>query len=269
VEKHIQNTLLKCATFQLEKAPKIYTGKKVERGVHYYEKNSKPVIYHLIMANDISEAGEEYNPYTIKYIQDSIQYLTDLTSFDIIETLKERFITLSKDYFENPISKSELMDNKSIFQNKRLSIQKCNKGKIDLQLKCCLIDELGFSNLKGNGFEPNYNYYIKDDQIIVRVEAPGNSTIESNLEYIGEYTTIKLKGTKNKDKEPKEIEQNIFNSREIGNFSLDIPLKTEEYLIKNELPKIEKKNGIFIIYFKLEEKQSKVKRYNSNKEDEI
>ena len=136
-------------------------------------------------------------------------------------------------------------------------------------LKLCFIDELGFSNFKSNGFEPNYNYYIKDDQIIVRVEAPGNSTIESSLKYIGEYTTIILKGNKNKDKEPEKLEQNIFNSREIGNFSLDIPLKTEEYLVKNDLPKIEKKNGIFIIYFKLEEKQSKVVRYNSNKEDEI
>ena len=136
-------------------------------------------------------------------------------------------------------------------------------------LKLCSIDELGFSNFKSNGLEPNYNYYIKDDQIIVRVEAPGNSTIESNVEQIGEYTTIKLTGTKNKDKEPEELEENIFNSREIGNFSLDIPLKTEEYLIKNELPKIEKKNGIFIISFKLEEKQSNAGRYNSNIEDEI
>jgi len=136
-------------------------------------------------------------------------------------------------------------------------------------LKLCSIDELGFSNFKSNEFEPNYNYYIKDDQLIVRVEAPGNSTIESSIKHIGEYTTIKLKGSKNKDKEPEELEQNIFNSREIGNFSLDIPLKTEEYLIKNELPKIEKKNGIFILSFKLEEKESKVIKYNSNQEDEI
>ena len=136
-------------------------------------------------------------------------------------------------------------------------------------LKLCPIDELGFSNFKSNEFEPNYNYYIKDDQIIVRVEAPGNTTIESSLEHIGEYTIIKLKGAKKKDKEPEELEQNIFNSREIGNFSLDIPLITEEYLIKNELPKIGKKNGIFILSFKLEEKQSKVNIYNSNQEDEI
>ena len=136
-------------------------------------------------------------------------------------------------------------------------------------LKLCSIDELGFSNFKSNEFEPNYNYYKKDDQIIVRVEAPGNSTIESKFDYIGEYTTIKIKGTKSKDKEPEMLEQNIFNSREIGNFSLDIPLKTEEYLVKNELPKIEKKNGIFILSFKLEEKLSKVNRYNSTQEEEI
>ena len=50
---------------------------------------------------------------------------------------------------------------------------------------------------------------------------------------------------------------------------MKIPLKTEEYLIKNELPKIEMKNGVFILYFKLEEKPNKIGRYNLNKEDEI
>ena len=256
VEKHIQNTLLKCATFQLEKAPKIYTGKKVERGVHYYEKNSKPVIYHLIMANDISEAGEEYNPYTIKYIQDSIQYLTDLTSFDIIETLKERFITLSKDYFENPISKSELMDNKSIFQNKRLSIQKCNKGKIDLQLKCCLIDELGFSNFKGNGFIPKYNYFQDEDKICLRVEVPGNYNINcGKIKHRGEYTIIPITGEKKRDKIPQKIEDNIFTTREFGKFEVNIYLQTDKYDIKTDRFEKNAMNGVAIFTFELQKEK--------------
>ena len=72
VEKHIENVLLKCATFKLEKAEKFNTGLETENGVHYYEKGSKPIIYHLIMANDISDAGEYYNPFTIKFIENSL-----------------------------------------------------------------------------------------------------------------------------------------------------------------------------------------------------
>jgi HSP20 family molecular chaperone IbpA len=136
-------------------------------------------------------------------------------------------------------------------------------------LKKCYIDELGFSNFKANGLEPKYNYYKKDDQIIIRIELPGNCSIETSIDYVENYTVIKINGTKSKDKEPKELEQNIFNSRENGKFYLKILLKTEEYLIKNEPPKIEKKEGIFILSFKLDEKIDKVSKYNYKEEEEI
>ena len=63
-------------------------------------------------------------------------------------------------------------------------------------MKKCLIDELGFSNLRNNGFEPLYNYYKKDNSIIIRVEGPGNCSIKPKKEYSGEYTIIKLVGEK-------------------------------------------------------------------------
>ena len=122
----------------------------------------------------------------------------------------------------------------------------------DLKLKKCLIDELGFSNLRTNGFEPTYNYYKKDNKLIVKVEAPGKSSIKTQIKHEQEYTFIRLIGIKKKDKEPEKIEDNIFNSREIGNFLLNIPLKTDEYLIKNEKPKIEQIKGIFVIEFQLD-----------------
>ena len=108
VENHIENVLLKCATFKLEKSEKIHINNNNIDGVHYYEKNSKPIIYHLILANDLSDAGEYYNPYTIKFIENSFSFLTDLKSFDIIDSLKERFVNTSKDYFESPILKDNL-----------------------------------------------------------------------------------------------------------------------------------------------------------------
>ena len=153
------------------------------------------------------------------------------------------------------------------FDNKENKFIKLIKEK-NVTLKKCLIDELGFSNLKANGFEPTYNYYKKDDKIIIRVEAPGNSSIKSNVDSVGEYKIIRLKGNKKKDKEPDKLEDNLFNSRESGLFSLDIPLKNEDFLLKNELPTYSEKRGVFIIEFKLEEKKID-KGFEVNEDDEI
>ena len=104
--------------------------------------------------------------------------------------------------------------------------------------------------MRSNGFEPKYNFYkeTKDniDKIVVRVEAPGNSDIESTVEYIGENTMIKLHGYKKQDISPKKLDDNLYNIREFGFYSIEIPLKTEEYMIKNRPPTMTKKNGLLI-----------------------
>ncbi len=71
----------------------------------------------------------------------------------------------------------------------------------EIKLKKCLVDELGFSNLKGNDFEPNYNYYKNNNKIIIIVEAPWNCTIVRLIDYSGEYIIIRLNGKKKEDKE--------------------------------------------------------------------
>ena len=57
-------------------------------------KSFKDYYYHLIIVNDISDAGEYNNSYTIKFNENKFQYII------YYRILKERFITLSKDYFE-------------------------------------------------------------------------------------------------------------------------------------------------------------------------
>ena len=64
---------------------------------------------------------------------------------------------------------------------------------------------------------------------IVRVEIPGNCEVWSKIEIQGEYNMIKIFGEKIKDKEPANLEQNIYNSRESGRLVLEIPLKLSEY----------------------------------------
>ena len=99
---------------------------------------------------------------------------------------------------------------------------------------------------------------------MVRIEALGNCNIESSIEYSGEYTIIKLTGEKKQDREPIKIEDNLFSSREIGKFSLDIPLKAESFLIKNEKPKCEQKNGLIIL-----EKKGKKDKFSLDDKNKV
>ena len=192
------------------------------------QKNSK--IYHLILANEDSEAGNYYNEYTLKFIENTYQNIINPESFDIIESIKERFIELSKDIIENNGNKIELKDFENIEEMKDKKIKLNNPST--MVLKKCIIDELGFSNLRNNGFEPKYNYFRKDDSLFIRVEGAGNCSFGYEIDFIGEYTLINLSGEKKKDKEPEKLEDNIYNNREFRKFNLVIPLNDKEYKIK-------------------------------------
>ena len=72
--------------------------------------------------------------------------------------------------------------------------------------------------------------------------------------YSGEYTIIRLKGNKKIDKEPEKLEDNIHNTREFGDFTLDTSLITEECVLKNEKLNIVGQKGLIIIEFKLDKK---------------
>jgi hypothetical protein len=101
VQEYIEDYLLKSATFHLEKGHKINTSQNSETGEYYYEKNSDPKIFHFIYANEGSEAGDYYNSFTLKSFENSYINVTDLKCFDIIESIKERFIEISKEIIEN------------------------------------------------------------------------------------------------------------------------------------------------------------------------
>ena len=89
VKDYIKNTLRKSATFDLKKGQNISSDLKEIKGTYYYEKNSSPKIFHLIFANEGSEAGNYYNNYTLQFIEKKYQDSTDLKPFDVIQTIKE------------------------------------------------------------------------------------------------------------------------------------------------------------------------------------
>ena len=135
VENHIKNVLLKCATFKLKPCNKINIGSFSEKGEAYYEENTDPPIYHLILANDLSPAGEHYNCYTLKFILDKFRDFRDLKGFDLIETLKERFVSLSQNYLEKRILVNELMDKEEIIKSKKIGLKKKDNEKNKIQLR--------------------------------------------------------------------------------------------------------------------------------------
>ena len=80
--------LLKSATFELEKHIQIDTKIESQNGVRYFEKYSKPQIFHLIFANEYSEAGRYYNENTLSFLENSYEKITELEGFNIIKTFK-------------------------------------------------------------------------------------------------------------------------------------------------------------------------------------
>ena len=291
VQEYINDFLLKSATFTLEEGHKVSTKIQEKTGIYYYESNKDQKIFHLIFANEGSEAGKYYNQFTLDFLENNYQAVTHLKNYDVIETIKDRFIKLSKDIIEKTDEKDpKLIEEKSGKANDnntknshedktdeeipKLSFDDSNPELIKLKdekeiiLKKCLTDELGFSNLKANGFEPTYNLFRKENKIIVRVEAAGNCKLESEIEFAGEYNIIKLRGEKKKDKEPKNEKDNLFNTREYGSFSLEIPLKTEDFLLSNEGPQIDIKKGIVFLEYNLAKKAEK-KGFETTEDDEI
>ena len=265
VEKYINKTLMNSATFELEKTTLISIEKTSgEKQVEYFfEKDRKIQIIHLIFANEGSEAGNFYNSFALNFIEKYFLNITNIKPFDVIEKVKERFVNLSNILLENnkkyPImTKDDFLDNIDILKEKKLRL----KNKREIILKRLFIDELGFSNLRNN-FNPCFNYYRKNNSLILRMEAPGNINLSCNHRIVEKYNMIEIRGIKNKDNEPINLIDNIYNSREFGEFSIDIPLMID---LENKQPIISKRDGIFIIEFAIKERLSSIFEYKGDDE---
>ena len=72
VENYINEILLKSATFDLEEQKIINTKREIQNLKFYYEINSDPKIFHLIFANEYSDAGKNYNQFTLSLMKNLI-----------------------------------------------------------------------------------------------------------------------------------------------------------------------------------------------------
>ena len=256
VEEYIDKTLLKSATFSLVKGNNISTDIEIKTGIFFNEKTkgekdqSKSSIYHLIYANEGSEAGKYYNQFTLDFIEQSYRYINNFGSYDVIQTIKEKFIEKYEEIVEKNEKNEKITMNSFENSNSKLKL----KNEKEIILKQCFIDELGFSNLKPNGFEPRYNIFKENNKIIVRVEISGQSTIQSEIVDGEHYNYIRLTGKKLKDSKPEKLEENIYNLREFGTFILEIPVSKDNKFDRGE-PSYKKVDGLHIFEYKLYEKE--------------
>ena len=261
VQTYIDEVLLKSTTFDLEKKINVDLEKKEKDGISYFEKNTNLKIYHFIFANDYSEAGKYYNEHTLDLIKNSCKTIINSKGFDVVEEVKKRFKEEAKDYFQN-IENEEIKfegdagpNNKKNSQNlpKLIRLQEPK----NLKLKEIYIDEVGFSNLRANRFEPKYSCYKTKNHIIIKIEAPGKiDNIGYNVELRGEYIILKITGKKFEDDDEKsQIENNLYSGaqRDYGDFSIEIPIKQDKFFLKNAKPEINQGDGIIMMKFGIEQ----------------
>ena len=267
VKDYIKKILLKSATFTLREGRNMTTKSEAKKEMYFYEKSkdkkvqNQADIYHLIYANEDSEAGEYYNNFTLDFIEQSYKYINDFGNYDVIQTVKERFI----EKYGEIVEKGEKININS-FENSNPNLIKLKNEK-EIILKQCFIDELGFSNLKPNGFEPKYNIFKEDNKIKVRVEIPGHSDIESCIEDGESVNIIRLTGKKFQDSKPEKLEDNIHNLREFGEFSLEIPV-SKTYHFSDDDPEYDVKDGLHMFEFKIEKKKERFHPKQSKKNND-
>jgi hypothetical protein len=195
-----------------------------------YGDNKKISVYHLIIANEDSEAGKIYNQYAYDFLKYVYNLISEPKKFDVLKQVKEKFKNLSHTFIKDDISNNQFIEN-----DKKL-IKLDFEG--DLSLKKCFTDELGFSFFKTGDFEPKYNYFKPDNKTLeIRIEIPGNKKCNVFHKILGDEIIITIKGQKLKDNTPEKEEDVLFNIREFSEFELDIPLKVQDFDIKQTKPK--------------------------------
>jgi len=272
VNDYINNILKNSFTFSLKENEEINLNEQESEWMNYFEPNSSPKIYHLIYGKKGTEAGDFYNEKSIKFIYNLISSLSDKEKFDPIECVKKYFVEISETILENPIKEGEIIDNRDLNKenNKANKITKIilNDSKEKIVLKKCLIDELGISNFRGNGFDAQYSYYVTENNLYVYVELPGKKekpeedteyeNVEVDKQLEGCYTILKITGDKKHETKDfiKEKINHTVHKRQFGKFN--IVVKLDKINLDDDFD-ITIKNGCLLLDYKIKKKSTKKK----------
>jgi len=298
VEDHIKDTVLKSASFNIEKMkyvddPKRQNNEKKDENENqnenqnknqnenqngnnnknnfkkvedfYVENDNEIQVFHLFMAREGTEAGDYYNDFTYQFLKEHFNQFTNRNPLSIIEEIKNKFVEWSNDLLEESIKENNIEivkdeNNKEIkYIFKELEEKKENNKLIP---KACISDELGLSIYRSNGYEPPYYFYLENDEkLVVFLEIPGipeDNKIE-DIHADVETKEIIVKGSKSIIDSIKPL---YNNSSKFGKFNLHIPYGNKIQIADEEAMEGEtsQKDGIYSCKFRLVRK-----RKNANK----
>ena len=283
VEEHINNTLLKSVSFKLEKVRDIKKSKKNEERYYFIENDGKEkefYIYHLIMAREMTEAGDYYNNYLYEFLEERFNEFPNRNSFYILDEIRNKFAEWSSEILEDPINIENLIIKSENNTEKRIIYEEINNEKNIPKIvpKACLSDEIGTSFYRSSGYEPSYYYYNEGNKYLVIVFEFLQDLIEIEEVYADiDQNKIFIKGNKidaykekiiinDSDKNLNEIKIKK-NTCKFGKFNLIIPYENEIKLAdeipiddnNQEIPK-----GIKIFKFPLARRKENKKRIINN-----
>ena len=250
VEKYIKEYLLNSITFNLKKVDaSVYDEKKNDKINKIFfseiinnDKNNLE-IYHFIMANENSDAGNFYNNFVIEYFKDLYKTIPYFSKFPVIEKIQNFFKDISNLFIENEIKNFDFDNN----ENNNLIKLNLNEK---ITLKKCLIDELGINILLNKKFIPKYCYFINKDntKLIIEIEISGKFK-NLSVEIISKenFYSFKIEGIKIAEILNKN--NDYYNSRFNGyfNFIINIPKYKIELENSNRINNLSHKNGIIKI----------------------
>ena len=269
VKYYINNTLLQSLTFHLEKDKYFeIENENLEGNQIFFKqklKESKRIIVHLIIANEESEAGKYYNKTTIKYLKKQLTQVKEKKNFDIIKNLKEFLISFSGEIFNKKLEESALKE-----------VNKCIKieDNQNLELKDCLMDELGNNIIRDTKFKPKYRYgYFSDSsteekKFFLEIELFGQWNLFQGIEIKDHYFYVSIKGQKEKKITEKKYEFSNYIPQD--EFELYLKVDNSKGII-NDDPKIVQECGLYTLIFSLRKKnfEEEVVSDESEEDDDV
>ena len=253
VEYYINNTLKESLTFHLQQDEyfELESEEFLNENKIFFKQKLKEndrIIIHLIIANQDSPAGKYYNNSTIKYLNKQLSQVKEKKPFNIIKNLKEFLISFSGEIFNKKLEQSSLKEDNDC-------IKVINNENLDL--KDCLMDELGNNIIKDTKFKPKYRYgYFTDSsteekKFFLEIELFGIWIISHNIEIKDNFFIIKIEGEKKM-----KLNENVYEFQNyIPNnyFILEIKVDNSKGIVNDE-PKTEEENGLYILIFTLRKK---------------
>ena len=198
VEDHVNNTLLKSASFKLERVRDIKKSVKNEERYYLIENEKDFFIYHLIMAREMTEAGDYYNNYLYEFLEERFNEFPDRNSFYILDEIRNKFAEWSSEILEDPIKLENIKIKMENNVEKRIVYEAINNENIIPKIipKACLSNEIGTIFYRSSGYEPPYYYYVEEKKYLVIVlEFPGIVEIEEVYADI-DQNKVFIKGNK-------------------------------------------------------------------------